>query len=121
MEMGQHEGKIKHGDGCDGGVHGRRGVESRCCLPEALVARAEALAAQIFRFLKPPHKKAWFSDASFEAVGEVVPGYRVYWKHNLTEGERARTINSWKEGLMNRLSINDLELLGTGMTAFMIV
>ena len=45
----------------------------------------------------------------------------MYWRYNLTEEERARTIRSRKGGLMNRLSINILELLGMVMTAFVMI
>ena len=93
----------------------------RWCLTEGLVGRGEELAAPFFRFLKQPHKRTGFSDASVEAVGGLCLETGVYWRHNLTEEERARTIRSRRGKHVNRLSINVLELLGMVMTAFVII
>ena len=41
----------------------------RWCMTEGLDGRGEDLAVPFFRFVKQPHKRTWFSDGSFEAVG----------------------------------------------------
>ena len=93
----------------------------RWCLTEGLAGRGEELAAPFFRFVKQPHKRTWFSDASFEAVGGLCLETGVYWRYNLTGEERARTVRSRRREHVNRLSINVLELLGMVMTAFVMI
>ena len=63
-------------------------------MTEGLGGRGEKLAAPFFRSLKQPHERAWFPDASFEAVGGLWQETGVYWMYHLTEEERARTVRS---------------------------
>ena len=39
-------------------------------------------------FVKQTHRRTWFSDASFEAVGELCLETEVYWRHCLSEEEK---------------------------------
>ena len=89
----------------------------RWCLTGGLAGRGERLAAPFFRFVKQPHKRAWFPDASFEAIGGLCLETGVYWRYRLTEEESGRTIRSRKVEDGNRPSINVLDLLGMVMTA----
>ena len=41
----------------------------------------------------------------------------MYWRYNLTDAERVRTVRSRRREHVNRLSINVLELLEMVMTA----
>ena len=45
----------------------------------------------------------------------------AYWRYNLTEDGRTRTIRSRRGEHVNRVSINVLELLGMEMTAFVFI
>ena len=93
----------------------------RWCLKEGMAGEGERLAAPFFRFVKRTHRRTWFSDASFEAVGGLCLEAGVYWTYNLSEGEVKRTIRSRKGGGRNRLYINVLELMGMVMTAYVMI
>ena len=93
----------------------------RWCLKEGMAGEGEKLAAAFFRFVKQTHRRTWFSDASFEAVGGLCLEMGVYSRYNLSEGEVKRTIRSRKGGDRNRLSINVLELMGMVMTAYVMI
>ena len=41
---------------------------------EGMAGEGERLAAPFFRFVKQTHRRTWFSDASFEAVGGLCLG-----------------------------------------------
>ena len=79
------------------------------------------LAAPFVRFMKQPHRRKWFSDASVEAVGWLWLETGVYWRFNLTEEEKTRSVRSRRREHVNRLSINVLVLLGMVMTAFVVI
>ena len=81
----------------------------------------ERMAAPFFRFVKQTHLRAWFSDASFEAVRGMCLETRVYWAYSLSEEERKRTIRRRKGGDGIRLSINVQELMGMVMTAYVMI
>ena len=93
----------------------------RWCLKEGMAGEGERLAAPFFRFVKQTHRRTWFSDASFEALGGLCLEMGVYSRYNLSEGEVKRTIRSRKGGDRNRLSINVLELMGMVMTAYVMI
>ena len=86
-----------------------------------LAGRGVELAPPFFRFVKQPHRRTWFSDASFEAVGRLCQETVVYWSYNLIKEERARTVRSRRGEHVNGLSINVLELLGMVKTAFVMI
>ena len=92
----------------------------RWCLKGSMAGEGDRLATPFFRFVKQTHKRTWFSDASFEAVGGLCLEMRVCWRHNLSEGEVKRTIRSRKGGDRFRVS-NILELLGMVMTAYVVI
>ena len=69
MGKRQEEGRSKEGTEFDVEEF-MAGVEWwRWCLTEGLAGRGEELAAPFFRLVKQPHRRTWFSDASFKAVG----------------------------------------------------
>ena len=84
----------------------------RWCMTEGMAGRREELAAPFFRFVKQPHRRTWFSDASFESVGWLCLETGAYWRYNLTEEQRPRTVSRRRGEHVDRLSINVLELLG---------
>lgn len=87
-------------------------------LTGGLAGREEELAAPCLRSVKQPHSRAWFSDASFKAVGGLCLETGACWRYTLTEEERARTTRSRKGVDVNRSSINVFELPGMVMAAF---
>ena len=102
-EGGSHEGVEIDG----GGVHGRREIME-------MVPKGELGTEK--DWLR--HKRTWFSDASFGAVGVLFLEMGVYWRYSLSEEERKRAIRSRKGGNGNRLSINVLELMRMVMTTY---
>ena len=86
-----------------------------------MAGEGERLAAPFFRFVKQTHKRTWFSDSSFEAVGGLCLETGVYWRYKLSEEEVKRTIRSRKGGDRKSLPINVLELLRVVMTAYVVI
>ena len=50
----------------------------RRCLKGGMAGEGGRLAALFFRFVKQTHKRTWFPDASFEAVGGLCLETGVY-------------------------------------------
>ena len=77
-----------------------------------LGGRGEELAVPFSRFMKQPHRRTWFWDALFEAVGGLCLGTEMHGRYTLTEEERGKTIRGRNRGGENRLSISVLGLGG---------
>ena len=85
--------------------------------PEA----GERLTAPFFRFVKQEPSRHWFSDASYQAVGGYCLETGWWWRYELTEEERGRTVRSKTRRGYDSLSINVLELFGMVWTAYVMI
>ena len=93
----------------------------RWCMTEGLAGREEELAAPFFRLLKQPHRWTWFSDALFEAVGWLCLETGAYWRYNLTEEERARTVRRKERGARQQAVHQCFGAARMVMTAFLMI
>ena len=111
LGKGQEKGRGREGVISDGRVHGGREVVEM--VHDAGLSRARGVVGGT---VLPVRETAAWKDlvfrASFEAVGWLCLETGAYWRHNLTEEERARTVRRRRGEHVNRLSVNVLELLG---------
>ena len=70
----------------------------RWWLEEGMAGDGDRLAAPCFRFVKQTHKRAWVSDASFEAVAGLCLEMGGYCRCSLSEEERKGRLGAGKAG-----------------------
>ncbi|CAN0521867.1 unnamed protein product [Laminaria digitata] len=87
------EGGGEQGFEADGRVYGGRGMVEMVRKTREY-QEGERIAAPFYRFVKQAPEITCFSDASYEAIGGLCLETEVYWRYQLTEEVRKRTVRS---------------------------
>lgn len=90
-------------------------------LREPCLVAGVSLYSPLFYHTQWDPERHWLSDATLSAVGGFCAETGVWWRYDLTEEEKSRSVVGTKCAEHNAISINLLELLAMVITAYVMV